>query len=338
MTEEKNIAGGSQGNFVICDSQTEYSENLFQIFMRRYPGEYQYHIFHNPHILKMFSQKTDIKILLISEEYGEDKIREIKAGKTFIISESARTAEERFVGDKNITYIFRYQSAGKIMEKILQREEVPPKKERPRIRDEPAVKGIIGVYSPVHRIGKSKFALRLGRQMAAKAPALYLNLEGCAGGSYYFPHPPAFDMGDLLYYVRQNDTGQGMKISSMTGQINGLDYILPMKNEVDFRSVKVDEWISLLDTIKKKCIYECIILDLGDSVSGLYDILRKCSRIYTPYIEEEPSAAKMDQYETSLKEAGYGDILAHTVKRKMKKSRCAEDKSGGCHEEDRTAV
>lgn len=338
MTEEKNIAGGSPGNFVICDSQTEYSENLFQIFMRRYPGEYQYHIFHNPDKLKMFSQKTDISILLISEEYGEDKIREINAGKTFILSESVRTDEEKSAGDKKTAYIFRYQSAGKIMERILLREAIPAKKERPRIRDEPAVKGIIGVYSPVHRIGKSRFALRLGRQMASKAPTLYLNLEGCAGGGYYFPHPPPFDMGDLLYYIRQNDTGQGMKISSMTGQINGLDYILPMKNEVDFRSVKGEEWLSLLDTIMKKCIYETIILDLGDSVSGLYDILRKCSRIYTPYIEEEPAAAKMNQYENSLKEAGYGDILAHTVKRRMKKARCAEEKSGGCHEEDRTAV
>ena len=50
-----------------------------------------------------------------------------------------------------------------------------------RIRDEPLVRGMIGIYSPVHRIGKTKFALRLGQKMARQVPVLYLNLEGYSG-------------------------------------------------------------------------------------------------------------------------------------------------------------
>ena len=61
-----------------------------------------------------------------------------------------------------------------------------------------------------------------------------------------------------------------------------------------------------------------VILDLGDCVSGLYDILKKCSRIYTPYIQDEISMAKMRQYEENLKTAGYSDILKRTMKRQMR--------------------
>ena len=200
------------------------------------------------------------------------------------------------------------------------------------------IKGILGIYSPVHRIGKTKYALRIGRQMAARAHCLYLNLEGCSGGSFYFPEKEGCDMGDLLYCIRQDGGNQGMKISSMTGQINGLDYILPMKNEVDFRAVKEKEWISLLSIIREKCIYDTIILDIGDSISGLYEILRQCSRIYMPYIEEDAALSKMEQFERNMKEAGYGDILNRTVRRRIRRSRYPEERNGGSHESDRTVL
>ena len=52
--------------------------------------------------------------------------------------------------------------------------------------------------------------------------------------------------------------------------------------------------------------------------SGLSTILKKCSRIYTPYIQDEISMAKMRQYEENLKTAGYSDILKRTMKRQMR--------------------
>ena len=338
MTEEKNRNTGTRKNFVICDDQEEYSENLFRIFMRNYPGEYQFHIFHDIEKTKIFSAAVQISILLISSGYGEDNVKDINADRIYLLSESLHYSPESEVREKIKGCIFRYQSAGKIMEQISHREHPSLRKERPRIRDEPVINGIIGIYSPVHRIGKTKFALRIGYQAAARAPALYLNMEGISGENYYFKDNPGYDMGDLLYCLRQNGVWQGMKISSMTGHINGLDFILPMKNDVDFRSVKAEEWISLLDTIREKCFYECIILDLGDSVNGLYEIMKKCSRIYTPYIEDEPASAKMDQYERNLQEAGYGEILERTVKRKMKRNRYPEERNGGFHEADRTAL
>lgn len=345
ITEQKNRTSGINGNFVICDYQKEYSESLFRILVRKYPERYQFHIFHDPEKLKVFSQTAEIHVLLISQEY-EEQIEEIKAAKIYVLSESEKICV------RDSIYVFRYQPAGKIMEKILFRQVNPEKKERPRIRDETVINGILGVYSPVHRIGKTKFALRLGSQIAAKGNALYLNLEGYSGGSYYFPDNNGYDMGDLLYCIRQDSMNQGIKISMMTGQINGMDYILPMKNEIDFRSVRAEEWISLLNIINEKCIYDCIILDLGDSIRGLYEILRQCRRIYTPYIEEEAALAKMEQYEKNLREAGYTDILSRTVKRKIRKAgikiqtdgssgmrdRISGNGNGGVYEADRTAL
>lgn len=68
-------------------------------------------------------------------------------------------------------------------------------------------------------------------------------------------------------------------------------------------------------------IYKVIILDLGDTVDGLYDLLGRCSKIYTPYIEEGAAKAKLNQYEENLRSAGYGEILKKTVRRRMGKPR-----------------
>ena len=64
-----------------------------------------------------------------------------------------------------------------------------------------------------------------------------------------------------------------------------------------------------------------IILDLGDTVDGLYDLLGRCSKVYTPYIEEGAAKAKLNQYEENLRSAGYGEILKKTVRRRMGKPR-----------------
>ena len=91
--------------------------------------------------------------------------------------------------------------------------------------------------------------------------------------------------------------------------------------EQDFREVTKEEWNQLLDLILEKSIYKVIILDLGDTVDGLYDLLGRCSKVYTPYIEEGAAKAKLNQYEENLRSAGYGEILKKTVRRRMGKPR-----------------
>ena len=98
--------------------QEEYSENLFRILMRKYSGKYQFHIFHDPEKLRVFSQSISIQILLVSEEFRKELMKEIKAERTFVITETERS------GGGGEEYIFRYQSAGKIMDRILAQEEL----------------------------------------------------------------------------------------------------------------------------------------------------------------------------------------------------------------------
>lgn len=340
MSEEnrRNVSG----SFVVCDEQEDYIEHLFAILSEQLSGEYQFHLFHNPAKMLEFMETEETEALLIGEEYREKIADMSKVRRVFILTDVMKDHAEN-----DMIPVFRYQSASQILNQIRSGIKIPDrrisvqKQGEKRIRDEPEAvnvrektrsmapkvtisvqtRGLIGVYSPVHRIGKTRFAMRLGEKLSGQIPVLYLNLEGYAGGSYYFPEKTEQDLGDLIYCMKQERTDHGLKTSSMTGRSGGMDYIMPMENELDLRSVRGEEWISLFDQILEKCIYEAVILDLGDCIDGLYDILRNCSRVYTPYIREGAAMAKLEQYERNLRTTGYGDILTRTVKKQMQRRR-----------------
>ena len=336
MSEEKrrNVSG----SFVVCDVQEEYIEHLFAVLSEQLSEVYQFQLFHDPDRVMEFVRREETEALLIAEECRVNTENLPGIQKIFVLTDVMKDCAE-----KDVIPVFRYQSAERILEEIKNGMCIPDrrisvrKNGRKRIRDEPTevkvqekkrnmisregqqTRRMIAVYSPVHRIGKTRFAMRLGEKISARVPVLYLNLEGYSGGSYYFPENTGKDLGDLIYCMKQERTDHGLKISSMTGRSGGMDYIMPMENESDLRAVKGEEWISLFSQILEMCIYEVIILDLGDCIDGLYDILRNCARIYTPYIREGAAVAKLEQYERNLRTTGYGDILSRTVKKDMQK-------------------
>ncbi len=211
---------------------------------------------------------------------------------------------------------------------ISETDEIPDRRPEPKAdgrgqkasaRYRTNTKGeLIGVYSPVHRIGKTRFAMELGREMAKKEPVLYLNLEEYAGGSYYFPDQTGQTLADLLYYSRQEKGNLGLRISTMAGQDEALDYILPIPCVQDLQGVSGEEWLRLFEQIRENCIYQKVILDLGDSVNGLFQILEECHTVYTPYIEDEVARAKLNQYAENLRRTGREKVLEKTIQKKLK--------------------
>lgn len=322
MICEKAEERSGQAQFVICDVQREYAENLMNIISEKLKEEYQFHLFWNLQQLKEFSEKMPISRLLIAEEYPVEKRKEILAENRYLLTEKRSQEKEREGEDdwfQEEVPVYRYQSAEIILQKVTGRMELKEK-----VVADTSVRGMIGVYSPIHRIGKTKFAIRTARQLGRSVPVLYLNLEGNSGYNYYFQNREGNDLGDLLYYMRQDNMNLGLKLVGMIRQKGGVDYIPAIRNEQDFRNVDREEWLRLFEAILEKSIYEILLLDLGDSINGLYQILENCGRIYTPYIDEGIAKAKLDQYEKSLRISGHGEILSRTVKKRIGRTKMQE--------------
>ena len=238
-----------QKNFVICDQEADYARNLMQMIGGRKELGFQMHMFQKLEPLKKFAEQKPIQILLIGEEYSQEERLEIPAAERFVLVK----AEGRYLADEE-KELYKYQSVDQILTKVL---ELSVDKERAVAKTLRKTRGsLIGVYSPIHRIGKTKYALELGKELA-----------------------------DLLYYSKQETGNLGLRISMMTGQIGNMDYIRPIPVVQDLQAVTAEEWLQLFEQIVEKSIYEVLILDLGDSVNGLFSILEKCDSVHTLSIE-----------------------------------------------------
>ena len=97
--------------------------------------------------------------------------------------------------------LHKYQSVDQILTKVL---ELSVDKERAVAKTLRKTRGsLIGVYSPIHRIGRR--SMRWNWRVAEKGPVLIENLEEYAGGEHYFSKEQDRSW-DILYYSKQ-ETG-----------------------------------------------------------------------------------------------------------------------------------
>ena len=130
MICEKAGERSGQAQFVICDVQREYAENLMNIISEKLKEEYQFHLFWNLQQLKEFSEKMPISRLLIAEEYPVEKRKEILAENRYLLTEKRSQEKEREGEDdwfQEEVPVYRYQSAEIILQKVTGRMELKEK-------------------------------------------------------------------------------------------------------------------------------------------------------------------------------------------------------------------
>ena len=172
---------------------------------------------------------------------------------------------------------------------------------------------ILGVYSPVHRIGKTTFSLKLGKALAQSEDVLYLNLETYAGMGGYFRDQDAPDLANVLYYAKQERDDIGIRIASMVKRMGDLDYIPPMKVWTDLRAVHTEEWKTLFERLISQSVYSVIILDIGNGMEDVFQLLRLCDQILMPCAEDVYAMAKIAQYQHMLKVLRYQELESRTM-------------------------
>ena len=295
---------------VLCDLEVEYVSQLNNYMSTKKNVPFEVHAFTDVDLCADFVKGHKADVLMVSEEARYElskKTDEIKAGSVFILSDE--TAPYNESGEK---CVYKYQNTENILKEVMHTysESSVPVAGMYQVGD-----GIsfIGVYSPVKRSLKTLFALTLGQILSLEKRVLYINMEEYSGFNSIMKTAYMTDLSDIMYYISRGKSNFIWKMASITQSIGGLDYIPPALSPLDIKSVDMKMWFEFFEELKK-CDYETVILDMGEGVNGLYEILRICDRIYTPVRDDGMSYAKMEQYEALLKIMEYDDILEKTRK------------------------
>lgn len=295
----------------VCDAEEEYASRLTDYINLKEGFPFQVRFFSSIEKLVQFAMRQLVEVALVSEEY-QNILLEKKAAVAIIVlsNENSDIRENR-------CKVYKYQSAEKIMKEILQIAALDLENGSHILRN--VQLKVIGLYSPVKRSLQTTFGLTLGQLLVKRGKVLYINMEGFSGLNVMLKKNFERDLSDLLYYLQNGKQGLAYILGSMIETVNGLDILPPMLCQMDLISIEAKEWLRFFYEIEKYCDYEYLILDLSDSVQGLFEILRQCTIIYTMTENDGFAMAKIDQYEQMLKQCRYEDVLQKTNKCELPK-------------------
>lgn len=288
---------------VLCDPEEDYAQHMAEFLCKHKETVWEVVVYTKPEELHCL--KREIEVLLIAESAYGEFVKTLPVRLIIVLNESG------VIHIKDVMNIDKYQEAEKVNQSIWTKYMELEHDAAPMLKGTQKTK-FIGMYSPVRRCLQTTFALTYGQLLAEKHPTLFLSFE------YYGRHA---DWGDyiedglakLLYFLPEEQSFQ-MHRKAVTNNIGGLDYITSMTNGQNLLYVTAGEWTKLLHKIAESGVYEYIILDLSESIQGLFDILQMCERIYT--IEKEDSAAKSKviQYEQLLSARKLDEVREKTAK------------------------
>jgi len=295
--------------FIICSPQEEYISLLADHIAERRDLAFELFICTTFESLLEEQQKKQIDILLIDGAISIQKRSKIKTRQTYVLTNGNQKISDQ---EKEV---YQYQAANVIISEIL--EGCLERKDNTVFK--PCRKGdkqLLAVYSPIHRIGKSEFAMTLARELGRHKQVLYVNLEeySAMGEDLFYEKR---NLSDLLYYMKQEEGYLGARVGTIVRKIREVDMIAPLPVSQDLKEVSPEDWEMLFHRLLKESMYETIVVDISESVQGLFRILNISDVIYMPTIQDPASRAKLGQYRQAVKQLGYETLSAKTVEVSM---------------------
>lgn len=287
----------------ICDAEKQYAVKLMEAFCGKKQFGFQVHAFSEVEQLEQFSRKAQIEILLISGRDMSEKVSHMNIGKILLLSDG-----DVYEDFSDYESIYKYQSAEHIMKEILchYAEYARPVSGMFYGKKEFEVHG---VYSPIGRCGKSVLARALAAAFGKKKKTLLLDLQSFSAREEQLGEEELWDLADMVYFLRQGKKTFLYKLNSIVRNEGVYDSILPMKVPADLRSVTVAEWSELLEKLALDSDYNVVVIDFGQDVSGIFQLLSQCTKIYMPILSDVEAKRKLENFEWILNNENFKRVM-----------------------------
>ena len=295
--------------FAVCDLEAEYACNFMDYLNQKKNIPFEIQAFTNVRSFVEYAKKNPVELLLISAEAMCREVGELDIGKIVILTEGTKPEElNKYTG------VYKYQASSDIVREVMAcygAEKAVLPAQMPVLKK---TTELLGIYSPLGFCGQTSFALALAQILGREKSVLYLNMEEYAGFEELFEKEYPHTLSDLLYFVRQGQAGLIVKMNSMVQSMGSMDFIPPVQSPEDIRGTGWQDWERLLQEIILHSSYEAVVLDVGDGIEEVFQILDMCTKVYTPVRTDRISKCKLEQFEKLLRMRDYPQILSRIEK------------------------
>lgn len=302
-----NLVKESGSLLVLCDEEEEYARLMTEFLKGKKDLPWEIHTYTDTEELVRGEKGVEVALLVVSESAYREDMQELRPCRTVVLNESGVIRWEQ------VRHIDKYQQAENVLRELLETYMEGMGEQLPPILGSCKTK-FVGIYSPVRRCLQTSFAVTMSQMLAREHRTLYMNFEHYAGITELLPDRQTRDLSDLLYFLAAQRDKFKLRLQTIVQKKGSLDYIPPMKSGQNLLSVTGAEWLHLLQKMAELGGYDFIVLDLTESMQGLFDIMRLCVRVFTLTKEDRIANSKMMQYEQVLALYDYEDVLQKTKK------------------------
>lgn len=293
-----------QNTLIIFDTDSHYAVRLQQFMCNVKENHFKVYAFTNrADLLDVYGDIGDIRpeILLVAESSFCEELVDIKAKHIFILNETGMKRYPEYVN------INKYQPANALFQQILLEYAGREKDMIPRFYGNKMAK-LVGVYTPVKRCMQTSFSIALAQMLGKKGKTIYINFEQYSGFSQLFQKGYLKDLSDLVYFFEYSRDKFLYWLEGVVEHFGNMDYIPPVLTAASLMDVSGKVWTELFEMICKEAGYDYVVLDLSDSVRGIYQILDMCHIVYSITRDDVISKAKLHQFGQILDKPEYTEL------------------------------
>ncbi len=304
---------------VLCDIDETYLGRLYEFLRENLKLSFEIISFTTVELLLNYVKDNSPSLLVISEsaiaEIKNKKISENIKNILVLDEEAGFCEDEEVYGTLNIGHTSKYQAASAIVDNIVdfcvKRADDFDGVSTKFANDSGKV---LGFFTPISKCGQTSLALSVGRELSEKGRTIFLSFESFSSLPKLLELREDGNISDLIYYSESDENKFCLYLEKIKNQVGQLDVIAPAKTAMQVKEISFECLKRLIDMLVHKAGYEYIVLDLTEYPEGLFDILRLCNKIFSIVGSEDGDQYKFDSYEDVLRENGYEDIIAETVK------------------------
>lgn len=289
----------------LCDVEEEYAQLMSEFLKKQKNLPWVLHTYTD--VKSLLEEENPICMLVVAESVYTEELKSLKPERMVLLNESGILREGQ------LHNIYKYQKADEVLRELLEIYVEIAGQSMPGLQTCSHTK-FIGIYSPVRRCMQTSFALTMGEILAREHQVLYLNFEHYAGDTELVQLEPARDLADMLYFMTAQQDKFALHLQIVVRHRGKLDFIPPMRSGQNLLSITGEEWQSFMRKLGETGLYDYIIMDLSESMQGLFDILRQCSRVFTITKNDRIARSKLLQYEQLLTVYAYTDVLEKTCR------------------------
>lgn len=245
-----------------------------------------------------FAREKRLELLVISDLALTQAVLEADIKRIVLLTEEPVLENALAADQRPLGHIFKYQPISEIAGALLRQYRLTASGTIAVQTYQRMVQtAVYGIYSPVKRCLKSSFAIALAQLLGEQQSTLLLSFEANSALLSMLDLSETLceaNLSDALYYYLQGTLSEHK--AELVSACHSFDFIPPVKNPEDLEGLPAEDVTGFIQYFAQECSYSCVVIDFGDALSGINQILSCCSRVFMPVKTDWISEKKKEHY------------------------------------------